>query len=209
MSHPAVPHSALARPAAPRLASPRSGRDEEFSAFVAERRPELLRSACLLTAGDTHFAEDLVQTALARLYVAWPRVRRQGTQAAYAWRIIVNAHLDEVRRPRWRRERSVPELPETSAGDQPDGLPAGLDADRVKAALAALPAGMRAAVVLRHWLDLSVEETASLLGCTPGTVKSQTAKGAARLRELLTQASTGPASTAPASTVPPSTGRKH
>lgn len=180
MSHPAVPHLTLTRPAAPR-----PSRDEEFSAFVAERRAELLRSACLLTAGDTHFAEDLVQTALARLYVAWPRVRRQGTQAAYAWRIIVNAHLDEVRRPRWRREHSVPELPESAAVDRTDGLPGGLDADMVKAALADLPARMRAAVVLRHWLDLSVEETADLLGCTAGTVKSQTAKGAARLRELL------------------------
>ena len=58
---------------------PRSSRDEEFSAFVQTRRTGLVRSACLLTAGDTHLAEDLVQTALARLYVAWPRVRRAGT----------------------------------------------------------------------------------------------------------------------------------
>ena len=58
---------------------PRSTRDQEFSAFVAERRIDLLRSACLLTAGDTHLAEDLVQTALARLYAAWPRARRSGT----------------------------------------------------------------------------------------------------------------------------------
>ena len=76
----------------------RSPRDEEFSAFVQARRVELLRSACLLTAGDTHQAEDLVQTALARLYVAWPRVRRSGKQAiAYTWRIVVHAHIDEVR----------------------------------------------------------------------------------------------------------------
>ena len=78
---------------------PQSPRDEEFSAFVAERRIELLGSACLLTAGDTHLAEDLVQTALARLYVAWPRVRRSGTEAAYAWRIVVNAHVDQMENP--------------------------------------------------------------------------------------------------------------
>src|SRR5215831_19795194 len=87
-------------------------RDEEFSEFVRDRRGELLRSACLLTAGDPHLAEDLVQTALAKLYVAWPRVRKTGTQVHYAWRILVNAHIDEVRRPRWTRERPVAEPPD-------------------------------------------------------------------------------------------------
>jgi len=75
---------------------PGSRRDEEFSAFVQDHRIDMLRAACLLAAGDTHRAEDLVQTALARLYVAWPRVRRSGSEAAYAWRIIVNAHLARV-----------------------------------------------------------------------------------------------------------------
>lgn len=168
---------------------PRSARDEEFSAFVRARRVDLLRSACLLTAGDTHLAEDLVQTALARLYVAWPRVQRSGTQSAYAWRIVVNAHLDEVRRPRWRRERYMSELPD-GPGPAPASLPDGIDGDAIRAALAALPPGMRAAVVLRHWMDLSVEETAGLLHCSEGTVKSQTAKAAARLRGLLTNGAT-------------------
>jgi RNA polymerase sigma-70 factor (sigma-E family) len=169
---------------------PRSQRDEEFSVFVRTRRVELLRSACLLTAGDTHRAEDLVQTALARLYVAWPRVRRSGTQAAYAWRIIINAHLDEVRAPRWRREQYVAEPPD-EPGTPPPGtlqdttLPDGIDGDRIRAALAALPPRMRAAIVLRHWMDLSVTETASLLRCSEGTVKSQTARAADRLRGLL------------------------
>jgi RNA polymerase sigma-70 factor (sigma-E family) len=164
---------------------PRSLRDEEFSVFVRARRVELLRSACLLTAGDTHRAEDLVQTALARLYVAWPRVRRSGTQAAYARRIIVNAHLDEVRQPRWRREHYVPEPPDGPGPAPPGALPDGIDGDQIRAALAALPPRMRAAIVLRHWMDLSVEETASLLSCSEGTVKSQTAKAVARLREVL------------------------
>ena len=145
---------------------PRSTRDQEFSAFVAERRIDLLRSACLLTAGDTHLAEDLVQTALARLYVAWPRVRRSGTESAYAWRIVVNAHIDEVRRPRWRRERPVPELPDGPA--PPAAFPDGVDGGAIRAALAVLPPRMRAAVVLRHWMDLSVAETAGLLGCSRG-----------------------------------------
>ena len=78
---------------------PRSSRDEEFSAFVQIRRTGLVRPACLLTAGDTHHAEDLVQTPLARLYLAWPRGRKAGTESAYVWRILINAHIDEVRRP--------------------------------------------------------------------------------------------------------------
>jgi RNA polymerase sigma-70 factor (sigma-E family) len=164
---------------------PPSTRDEEFSAFVQTRRTGLVRSACLLTAGDTHLAEDLVQTALARLYVAWPRVRRSGTEAAYAWRILVNAHTDEVRRLGRRRERHVPELPEALEPVPPETFPDGLVGAEIRAALAALPPGMRAAVVLRHWLDLSVEETAALLNCSAGTVKSQTAKATARLRDLL------------------------
>jgi RNA polymerase sigma-70 factor (sigma-E family) len=160
---------------------PRPSRDEEFSAFVRARRMDLLRSACLLTAGDIHLAEDLVQTALARLYVAWPKVRRSGSEGAYVWRIIVNAHIDETRRASRRRERIMSAVPETTAPDVRPGVYGG----DVRAALAALPAGMRAAVVLRHWLDLSVEQTAELLNCSEGTVKSQTAKGAARLRSLL------------------------
>jgi len=168
----------------------RSPRDEEFSAFVQARRVELLRSACLLTAGDTHQAEDLVQTALARLYVAWPRVRRSGRQAmAYTWRIVLHAHIDEVRRPRWKREHYVADVPDEFDPPGPGDL-AGFDVAwvngaAVRAALGELAPRMRAAVVLRHWLDFSVEETAELLNCSEGTVKSQTAKGVARLRELL------------------------
>jgi DNA-directed RNA polymerase specialized sigma24 family protein len=90
----------------------RSSRDEEFSAFVVGRRAALLRSACLITAGDRHQAEDLVQTALARIYVAWPRVRRASSPDAYVRRVLVNAYIDEVRRPRWRREESVADLPD-------------------------------------------------------------------------------------------------
>jgi RNA polymerase sigma-70 factor (sigma-E family) len=158
-----------------------SSRDEEFSAFVVGRRVSMLRSACLLTAGDPHLAEDLVQTALARMYVAWPKVQRSDSPDAYARRILVNTYIDEVRRPRWRREQSVAQPP-----DRADtALPGPVDGDAIRAALAALPRRMRAAVVLRHWMDLSVEETAGLLHCSEGTVKSQTAKAITRLRGLL------------------------
>ncbi len=164
---------------------PGSRRDEEFSAFVQDHRIDMLRAACLLAAGDTHRAEDLVQTALARLYVAWPRVRRSGSEAAYAWRIIVNAHLDEVRRPRWWRERYVPEPPDEPGPAADDSLPGQVDGETIRAALATLPTGMRTVIVLRHWLDLSVGRTADLMNCSEGTVKSQTAKAVARLRGLL------------------------
>ncbi len=181
-----------------------SRRDDEFSDFARANRVELLRSACLLTAGDVHLAEDLVQITLARMYVAWPRVSRSGNALGYAWRVLVNVHIDETRRPRWRRERSVSEVPDMPAAEAPS---AGADSEAVRAALAGLPPRMRAAVVLRHWLDLSVGETASLLGCSEGTVKSQTAKATSRLRALLAttevampadpQPAAGPATTAP------------
>jgi RNA polymerase sigma-70 factor (sigma-E family) len=171
-----------------------SRRDEEFSEFARANRVELLRSACLLTAGDVHRAEDLVQITLARMYVAWPRVSRSGNVLGYAWRVLVNAHIDETRRPWWRRERSVGELPDGPAIEVPADGP---DGDAVRAALAGLPPRMRAAVVLRHWLDLSVGETATLLGCTEGTVKSQTAKAASRLRALLATATAQSAESQP------------
>jgi RNA polymerase sigma-70 factor (sigma-E family) len=168
---------------------PRSTRDLEFSAFVQAHRIEFLRAARLLTAGDTHLAEDLVQTALTKVYLVWPRMRDR--PVAYVHRVIVNAHIDETRRPRWRRERSVSEPPEPArtgalSSSSSSGSFGGLaDGEAVRTALASLPPRMRAAVVLRHWLDLSVEESADLLGCSTGTVKSQTAKGVARLRDLL------------------------
>src|ERR1700751_3442195 len=148
---------------------PRSSRDEEFSAFVQARRTGLVRSACLLTAGGNHLAQDLGPTALGRLYVAWPRVRRAGTESAYVWRIIVNAHIDEVRRPSRRRERHVPELPELPA--PPESFPDGLGGSEIRAALGALPPGLRAAVVLRHWLDPSGGGSGELMTCSPGAVQ--------------------------------------
>lgn len=160
----------------------RTSRDAEFSAYVAARRGHLRRTAYLLC-GDWHQAEDLVQTSLTKLYLAWPRVRRDGSPEAYARTILVRVHLDEMRRP-WRRERPSAELPESTAGV---GL-GSEDRDALLAALAELPAGQRSAVVLRHWLGLSVEEAAADLGCSTGTVKSQTARAVTRLRAALSDA---------------------
>ncbi|NUT95440.1 MAG: SigE family RNA polymerase sigma factor [Saccharothrix sp.] len=153
-------------------------RDREFAEFVAARALVLRRTAYLLC-GDWHRAEDLVQTALTKLYVAWPRVRKDGAVDAYARKTLVRASIDESRRGFRSRETVVERLPDTPVSG---AAPADLD---VREALAALPKGQRAVVVLRYWEDLSITETARLLGRSEGTVKSQAAKGLATLRELL------------------------
>lgn len=157
-----------------------ASRDEQFRDFVLSARARLVRTATLLTAGDAHLAEDLVQLTLTRVYLAWPRIRRTDGPDAYARRVLVNAAIDERRRPFRRRESSHAEVPDTSIE-----LPEGPELGPLHAALAGLPPGMRAAVVLRHVHELSVTETADALGCSEGTVKSQTARGLDRLRESL------------------------
>lgn len=155
-------------------------RDEEFRRYVHSSRGRLLRTATFLAAGDAHSAEDLVQTALMRLYVAWPRVRPD-TVDAYARRSMLNAMIDNRRRPFARHEDSRAELPEVAVHDeQPSDTESA-----VFSALADLPPRMRAAVVLRHLCELSVTETADVLNCSEGTVKSQTARGLAHLRDRL------------------------
>ncbi|MBI4944330.1 MAG: SigE family RNA polymerase sigma factor [Actinobacteria bacterium] len=160
----------------------RSTRDAEFVALVTTTRRDLVRLATMLAAGDGHLAEDVVQTALARMYVAWPKVRAARDPAAYGRRSVVNAFLDETRRP-WRRERFTAEPPDLpSAVDALGEVERRVDGSAVRTALGRLPPGMRAVVVLRHWLDLSVEDTATHLGCSTGNVKSQNARGLAALR---------------------------
>lgn len=154
-------------------------RDEAFAAYVAERRPQLYRTAYFLC-GDPHRAEDVVQAALAKLYVAWHRVERADSVDAYVRRALINSSRDERRRP-WRRERPV--------ADHGVGSPVAPepveDNDALFAALAALPPGQRRVVVLRHYWGLSVEETAADLGVSAGTVKSQTSAALASLRTIL------------------------
>jgi len=154
-------------------------RDIEFREYVAGRRPQLYRSAYLLC-GDPHRAEDVVQDALVRLYVAWPRAVRANNVDAYARRIVLNSHYDQTRRP-WRREKSVAAGPERAA---PEEFPAE-DAQTLREAIRRLPDGQRKVVILRHIWGLSVEETAADLGISPGTVKSQTSDALSALRRAL------------------------
>ena len=156
-----------------------SERDTEFTAFVAARRPQLRRTAYLLC-GDWHAAEDIVQVTLAKVYAAWPRLRTDVTPDAYTRRTLLRAHIDETRRP-WRREVTSTALPEFAASS---GL-AVEEREALMAALNSLAPGQRRVVVLRHWLGLSVEETAADLGCSTGTVKSQTVRAVTRLRAAL------------------------
>lgn len=148
--------------------------------YVAARRTYLRRVA-YLTCGDWHGAEDLVQNALVKLYVAWPRINGDETEDAYARRVIVRTHLDDLRRP-WRRE--VTGLEGFDQAAAPNGL-SHEDSDALSTALKQLPERQRAAVVLRFWCGLSVEETARDLGCSTGTVKSHTSRALARLRTIL------------------------
>ena len=155
-------------------------RDAEFTEFVHAQRSALVRMARLLTAGDQALAEDLVQTALTRLYVAWPRVRRAGNPVGYARTTLTHSFVDERRRGH-RRHETPTDAPIDSATSETEP---GVAAD-VLAALRGLAPRQRAVVVLRHWLDLDVAETARLLGCSTGTVKSQNAKALAHLRSSL------------------------
>jgi RNA polymerase sigma-70 factor (sigma-E family) len=156
-------------------------RDAEFGEFLDSRAVVMRRTAYLLCGGDWHRAEDLVQTTLTKIYVAWSRIRKDGSVDAYSRKIMVRAAIDESRKAFRRRESIVEVLPETSSVP-PVGVE---DAVDVRRALAQLPAGQRAVVVLRYWEDLSVTETAHALGKSEGTIKSQAAKGLATLRRLL------------------------
>ena len=153
--------------------------DAAFSEFVAARQGHLRRIAYALC-GDWHRAEDLLQTALTKLYVAWPRIRHDGSEEAYVRQIMVRANIDESRRP-WRRERPSDVLPDVPAedGTQVEERSALFDA------LQDLPEQQRKVVVLRHWLGLSVRETAAELRISEGTVKSHSSRGLAALEVVL------------------------
>jgi RNA polymerase sigma-70 factor (sigma-E family) len=157
--------------------------DEGFRVFVVARWPSLVTTAYLVT-GDTGTAEDCVQEALTRVHRHWRRLRLDGDPEAYARRAVVNAALS------WRRRRRVIEVPLAAAGEprarpEPEQT---LDAQLI-AALRLLPPRMRAAVVLRYVEDRSEAETAELLSCSTGNVKSTAHRGLARLRRNLESAS--------------------
>jgi RNA polymerase sigma-70 factor (sigma-E family) len=156
--------------------------DEEFTHFVAARMGTMRRVAYLLCQ-DWQRADDLVQAAITRLYVRWDRVRGMEHTEAYARTILVREYLSE-QRSGWARRVSLNVPVPDTAGRDPDTETI-LD---MRAALAGLPARQRATLVLRFYCDLNVDQTAELLGCSAGTVKSQTAKGIDALRGRLAPA---------------------
>ena len=156
----------------------RSG-DAEYCEYVAARLSWLRRLAAALC-DDWQRADDLVQAALTKLYVHWGRVRAADHPDAYARTVLVREFLQE-RRSLWVRRVSL-------AGRVSDSSAAAVDHDVVldlRAAVAALPARQRATLVLRFYCDLSVEQCAEVLGCSPGTVKSQTARALETVRRAL------------------------
>ncbi|SCF36623.1 RNA polymerase sigma-70 factor, sigma-E family [Micromonospora purpureochromogenes] len=157
---------------------------QEYVEFVEAATPRLRRTAYLLT-GDRHRADDVVQQTLTRLYVKWGRARGADDVGAYVHRMLVNAFRQE-RRSRWFGVQLFERAPEPGfrvGSSGPDESV--VDAVAVRAALAAVPPGQRVVLVLRFYADLSVEQTAEVLGCSTGNVKSQTARGLAALRRRL------------------------
>jgi RNA polymerase sigma-70 factor (sigma-E family) len=173
----------------------------EFSEFMVGRWSSLVRFGYGLT-GDLGLAEDLVQTALIRACVAWLRVRRADDPEAYVRRIMINANRNRFRR------RRVAELLTGTPPDGGVGQPGqpgrpdpsgrtGEEGPELITALLRLPVGQRAVLVLRYWMDLSEAQTAASLGCSVGNVKSQAARGLAKLRTDPTLAHPAGATTAP------------
>jgi RNA polymerase sigma-70 factor (sigma-E family) len=156
-----------------------------FREFATANAGPLRRSAYLFC-GDWHFAEDLMQASLVKVYRAWSRVQRQDRLGNYARQVLLRTWLDEKRRP-WRRAETaapVPDTPDISV-DPDEQANRDWARDVVRTALLAVPPKQRAVVVLRYFDDLSVAETAQVMRCSEGTVKSQTARGLDALRAAL------------------------
>ena len=152
---------------------------EQFRSYVAARSPALLRTAYVLT-GNRADAEDLLQTALAKTYLAWDRIREREAVDGYVRRVMVNTQTS------WWRRRKVDERPTDQLPDGAAGRDATADLDLHDAlwtALAVLPKRQRAMVVLRYYEDLSEAETARVMGVSVGTVKSTTSRALTRLRD--------------------------
>jgi RNA polymerase sigma-70 factor (sigma-E family) len=154
--------------------------EDEFHEFVSARSAALLRTAYLL-AGDWATAEDLLQTALTKTYLAWKRLGQIEAVEPYARRVLVNTATSWWRR-RWHGERPTEFLPERAAPDQLDEQ---LNRDVLWKHVKALPARQRAVLVLRFYEDMSEAQTAALLEISPGTVKSQTSRALGTLRQRL------------------------
>ncbi len=152
---------------------------EDFRSYVTGRSASLLRTAYLLT-GNRADAEDLLQTALAKTYLSWDRIREREAVDGYVRRVMVNTQTS------WWRRRKVDEHPTDSLPDSGCGRDATADLDLHDAlwtALSQLPKRQRAMVVLRYYEDLSEAETAQVMGVSVGTVKSTTSRALAKLRD--------------------------
>ncbi len=158
----------------------RQGRADEFAEFAGARAGHLYRSACLLTAGDTHFAEDLVQETLGRLYARWGRLSRVENPAGYAQTVLTRTFLAHQRR-RSSGERVTDRLPDLAVAVRGDALLRLTLLD----ALSRLPAKDRAVIVLRYWEDRSIEQTADVLNVSSAAVRTRCVRALGRLRELL------------------------
>jgi RNA polymerase sigma-70 factor (sigma-E family) len=161
--------------------------DDSFEEFVGASSARLFTMARLLTAGHRAEAEDLLQGAFERAYRHWGRISRRGDPERYVRQILVSAPAD-----RWRRLRRHPEAPSeiTPAGPAAAGASAGIaDRDVLLRGLAELPPRQRAVLVLRYFEDLSEAQAATVLGCSAGTVQSQSTRALAWLRESTGQAS--------------------
>lgn len=150
-----------------------------YTEYVQARAPRLRRIATLLC-GDPHRADDLVQETCVKLYLHWAKATKAAVMDRYVERMLYRVFLDEKRLNWSARVRLADQVPEKPAG-QPD--PA--DAVAVRTALGTIPPGQRAALVLRYYGDLSVRETAEVMNCSEGTVKSQTAHGLTALKAAL------------------------
>jgi RNA polymerase sigma-70 factor (sigma-E family) len=157
----------------------RDGSEAEYVDYVTARIPALRRLAYLL-AGDEHRADDLVQQTITTLYVKWNRARHADHLDGYVRTMLVRKFLDE-RRLAWARVRLFREAPEPSPAEE-SGVE---DRQVIRAALSRVPRRQQAVLVLRFFYDLPVDEVAGMLGCSPGTVKSQTSRGLSALRRLL------------------------
>lgn len=157
----------------------RNDSDESFRTFVATWSPGLLRTAFLLTSDHGH-AEDLLQTALLKTSQRWRRLANPDTAYNYVRTVMVNTHIS------WHRRRRVTEhLVDDVTEQAPAAHEHFTSVERTAAALAALPPGMRAVLVLRFHDDLSEAQTAVALGCSVGNVKSQTSRALERMRRHL------------------------
>jgi len=166
---------------------------QEFAKYFAARRDTVRRTAYLLC-GDWHWADDLTQITFVRLAQAWSRVRDPAALDAYTRTCLIRVYLAESRRLFRRRERPSDTPPETShetSRETSHGMSHADHAERVTArldvigAMATLPPRQRATLVCRYYQGLNVEETAEVLGCSAGTIKTQTSRGLAALRRLL------------------------